>query len=145
MKRAGVGASGDARPVPRLAERLAAAARGQVCGLLIASLFAGQHTSSITSAWTGLHLVASPAWLAKCVAEQTEVLAKSGPALDYDILQSMDTLHVCIKEARVPPCCSNLPPPCSTPPCPQRSATHRSVCGCAARGGGPHAAAPHAR
>jgi sterol 14-demethylase len=31
----------------------------EITGLLIAVLFAGQHTSSITSAWTGYHMVES--------------------------------------------------------------------------------------
>lgn len=30
---------------------------GEVTGLLIAALFAGQHTSSITSTWTGAYLL----------------------------------------------------------------------------------------
>ncbi len=31
----------------------------EICGLLIAMLFAGQHTSSITSSWTGLFMLAN--------------------------------------------------------------------------------------
>ena len=31
----------------------------EITGMLIAGLFAGQHTSSITSAWTGLTMVAN--------------------------------------------------------------------------------------
>lgn len=31
----------------------------EICGLLIASLFAGQHTSSITTSWTGLYMTSS--------------------------------------------------------------------------------------
>jgi len=33
----------------------------EITGLLIATLFAGQHTSSITSAWTGYLLIANKA------------------------------------------------------------------------------------
>ena len=29
----------------------------EITGMLIATLFAGQHTSSITSAWTGLTMI----------------------------------------------------------------------------------------
>lgn len=29
----------------------------EICGFLIATLFAGQHTSSITSAWTGYNML----------------------------------------------------------------------------------------
>jgi len=71
----------------------------QITGMLIAVLFAGQHTSSITSTWTGLHLMASPEWMAKCRAEQEAVIAKHGKELTFQTLASMDTLHVCIKEA----------------------------------------------
>jgi len=35
----------------------------QITGLMIALLFAGQHTSSITSSWTGLHLLANPEYM----------------------------------------------------------------------------------
>ena len=63
--------------------------------MLIAVLFAGQHTSSITSTWTGLYLMAHPEWYAKCAAEQAAI----GGALSYEVLSRMDTLHVCIKEA----------------------------------------------
>jgi hypothetical protein len=36
---------------------------GQITGLMVALLFAGQHTSSITSTWTVLHLLHNPALL----------------------------------------------------------------------------------
>lgn len=71
----------------------------QITGMLIAVLFAGQHTSSITSTWTGLFLMSSPEWQAKCEAEQKAVRASCGEALTFDSLSKMDTLHVCIKEA----------------------------------------------
>ena len=31
----------------------------EICGFLIATLFAGQHTSSITSSWTGFCMLAN--------------------------------------------------------------------------------------
>jgi len=71
----------------------------QITGMLIAVLFAGQHTSSITSTWTGLFLMNNREWWDKCVKEQQEVRAKHGDDLSYEILTQMDTLHVCIKEA----------------------------------------------
>ena len=33
----------------------------EITGLMIAILFAGQHTSSVTSSWTGLYMIANPA------------------------------------------------------------------------------------
>lgn len=32
----------------------------EITGLLIAILFAGQHTSSVTATWTGLRMMANP-------------------------------------------------------------------------------------
>ena len=34
----------------------------EIAGLLIAILFAGQHTSSVTSSWTGYRMIATPKW-----------------------------------------------------------------------------------
>ena len=71
----------------------------QITGMLIAVLFAGQHTSSITSTWTGLFLMSHPEWMAKCLAEQKAVRASCGEELSYETLAKMDTLHLCIKES----------------------------------------------
>lgn len=86
----------------------------QVLGMLIAVLFAGQHTSSITSTWTGLLLLEShqkqkkgilegsgksATFLEKVLDEQRKVIAEHGDELTFDILQSMDSLHFSIKEA----------------------------------------------
>jgi cytochrome P450 len=35
----------------------------EIAGLLIALLFAGQHTSSVTSSWTGYRMLSNPKWL----------------------------------------------------------------------------------
>ena len=42
----------------------------QITGLMVALLFAGQHTSSITSTWTALHIIQNPALL--CVLLRAE-------------------------------------------------------------------------
>lgn len=34
----------------------------EIAGLLIAILFAGQHTSSVTSSWTGYRMLATRKW-----------------------------------------------------------------------------------
>ncbi|KAH7834385.1 hypothetical protein Vadar_015473 [Vaccinium darrowii] len=44
----------------------------EVTGLLIAALFAGQHTSSITSTWTGAYLLSNKKYLSSVLDEQTE-------------------------------------------------------------------------
>ena len=72
----------------------------QVLGMLIAVLFAGQHTSSITSTWTGLLAMANkdrvfPALL----EEQRNMMKKHDGKIDFDVLAEMDELHFAIKEA----------------------------------------------
>jgi sterol 14alpha-demethylase len=74
---------------------------GEVTGLLIAALFAGQHTSSITSTWTGAYLLRFKQYFAEAVEEQKEVMKRHGDKIDHDILAEMDVLYRCIKEALV--------------------------------------------
>ena len=72
----------------------------QVLGMLIAVLFAGQHTSSITSTWTGLLSIANKAKVMPTLeAEQTRIKSKHGDTIDFDVLAEMDELHFAIKEA----------------------------------------------
>lgn len=65
----------------------------EIGGLLIAALFGGQHTSSITSAWTGYFLLQEKEWWEKVVEEQKQVIAKHGEAMDYEALNDMPVLH----------------------------------------------------
>ena len=72
----------------------------QVLGMLIAVLFAGQHTSSITSTWTGLLSIANKAKVMPTLeAEQLKIKGKHGDVIDFDVLAEMDELHFAIKEA----------------------------------------------
>ncbi|XP_022737972.1 sterol 14-demethylase-like [Durio zibethinus] len=71
----------------------------EVTGLLIAALFAGQHTSSITSTWTGAYLLRHKEFLSAVQEEQKLLMQKHGSKVDHDILSEMDTLYRCIKEA----------------------------------------------
>lgn len=87
----------------------------EITGLLIAVLFAGQHTSSITSAWTGYFLVDSRRHSSSkkeggplaperdayglAVAEQRAIMQKHGDALSLDVLGEMEGLHRCVTEA----------------------------------------------
>uniref|UniRef100_A0A5B6YIN7 sterol 14alpha-demethylase n=1 Tax=Davidia involucrata TaxID=16924 RepID=A0A5B6YIN7_DAVIN len=71
----------------------------EVTGLLIAALFAGQHTSSITSTWTGAYLLRHKEFLSAVLAEQKTLVRKHGNKVDHDILSEMDVLYRCIKEA----------------------------------------------
>lgn len=72
----------------------------EITGMLIAALFAGQHTSSITSTWTGLMMLSRKdhCW-PKVVDEQREAMKMEEKNLTYDSLLKMDYLYVCIKEA----------------------------------------------
>jgi len=70
----------------------------EVVGMLVAALFAGQHTSSITSTWTGLELLRSPPQLAAALAEQDAVRSTYGDELSYASLGAMNVLHRAMKE-----------------------------------------------
>ncbi|TVU24923.1 hypothetical protein EJB05_27389, partial [Eragrostis curvula] len=71
----------------------------QVIGLMISLLFAGKHTSSITSIWTAAHLLADARSLKAVVEEQRQIISKYGGRMDYDVFLEMDILQRSIKEA----------------------------------------------
>ncbi|GJN25316.1 hypothetical protein PR202_gb13130 [Eleusine coracana subsp. coracana] len=72
---------------------------GEVTGLILSLIFAGKHTSSTTSTWTGARLLNNPTWLAAAMKEQERIIEKYGENnINYNILQEMDVLHRCIKE-----------------------------------------------
>ena len=72
----------------------------EVTGLLIALLFAGQHTSCITSTWTSLFIANDEKVLDRLLEEQDKVLKKDRKKkLVYDDLQEMEFLHNCMREA----------------------------------------------
>eukprot|EP00775_Hariotina_reticulata_P006190 gene6190-6426_t len=72
----------------------------EITGLLIAVLFAGQHTSSITSSWTGYFMISSKdKAFADAIDEQRHILCKHGSDLTMDVLSEMEVLHRNITEA----------------------------------------------
>lgn len=77
----------------------------EIVGLLIALLFAGQHTSSISSTWTAMFLLHNPKCLEKVFAEQHKVLdGENGTNLataevNFDHIAQMSYLENCVKEA----------------------------------------------
>ena len=74
----------------------------EIVGMLIAGLFAGQHTSSVTSSWTSLYLHSKEnrdRCLPPVLDEQLRLMAEHGDRLDYDIISKMDHLHRAMKEA----------------------------------------------
>jgi len=72
----------------------------QVTGLLIALLFAGQHTSCLSSTWTSLFLADDKSMVDRMMAEQEKVLdGDMSKPLDYDTVNQMEFLHNCMYEA----------------------------------------------
>uniref|UniRef100_A0A0E0EB00 Obtusifoliol 14-alpha demethylase n=2 Tax=Oryza meridionalis TaxID=40149 RepID=A0A0E0EB00_9ORYZ len=77
----------------------------EVVGLLVVLVFAGKHSSSSVSTWTGINLLSHPNHLAAVIAEQDRLMASRARTDDdhdrvnYDTMQEMTTLHRCIKEA----------------------------------------------
>jgi len=78
----------------------------EIVGLLLAALFAGQHTSNITSTWLGLNVLdrdrkgdnPNGPLLPKLLQEQKEVMTKYNGEINLDSLAEMDLLHACMKE-----------------------------------------------
>lgn len=70
----------------------------EVAGLLIALLFAGQHTSSITGSWTGMLLLRNKDVFERVKKEQETVMEEYGDELHYEALNKMNLLHLCVKE-----------------------------------------------
>lgn len=76
----------------------------EIVGLLIALLFAGQHTSSITSTWTAILLLHHPELLEKVMQEQETVFGGDRNAIgkdsvDFDKVANMNYLQNATKEA----------------------------------------------
>jgi len=71
----------------------------EVVGLLIALLFAGQHTSSISSTWTAMFLLHNKRCLAKVLEEQERLLKGNSETLNADHVAQMTYLDNCVKEA----------------------------------------------
>jgi len=69
-----------------------------ICGILLGGLFAGEHTSSVTSTWTLLNILQNPDVLKKVMKEQAEVFAEN-QTLTYDKIKKMKFLLCCMKES----------------------------------------------
>jgi sterol 14-demethylase len=71
----------------------------EVTGLLIALLFAGQHTSCTTSTWTLLYLLQNPTVLDQVMKEREEVVPEGKETLELEDVQKMEVLHNCVRES----------------------------------------------
>jgi sterol 14-demethylase len=70
-----------------------------IIGLLLATIFAGQHTSAVMATWTGVLLLEHPRWLPGVLAEQREVFGDVGAGMSLEALRRLVALEHCIKEA----------------------------------------------
>jgi len=68
----------------------------EVTGLMICLLFAGQHTSSVTSTWTGLYILQNKEKVMKELLEEQE---HAGKEIDHEAIKNMPILHACVSEA----------------------------------------------
>ena len=69
----------------------------EIVGLLLTLIFAGQHTSAVMAAWTGILLLQHREYLDRVRKEQETVL--SGEAMTLAELRKLVVLERCIKEA----------------------------------------------
>jgi sterol 14-demethylase len=70
-----------------------------ICGLLIGLLFAGQHTSGITSSWTGFFLLKEKKYLQEVLQEQREIIKEHGKEITFETLKKSVKLENCVREA----------------------------------------------
>jgi len=70
----------------------------EITGLLLAAIFAGHHTSSVTAAWTLVELLQNPSYLVRVLAELARVHPDGAP-IDYASLRQVDVTENAVKEA----------------------------------------------
>jgi len=70
----------------------------EITGMLLAGMFAGHHTSSVTTAWTLLELLQNKDYLARCTAEIDRVFGKGEP-VSHAALRELTETENAVKEA----------------------------------------------
>jgi len=70
----------------------------EITGLLLTLIFAGQHTSAVLAAWTGILLLAHPQYLPPVEREQAEIAGRDGE-MTLAMIRNMTVLERAIKEA----------------------------------------------
>ena len=70
----------------------------EITGLLLAAIFAGHHTSSVTTAWTLLELLQNPATLQRAIEEVDRVFGGGRP-VSHAALRELSFIECCVKEA----------------------------------------------
>jgi sterol 14-demethylase len=69
----------------------------QITGMFISMMFAGHHTTSVTSSWGMLDLLLHPEWMQKVVAELDDIYA-DGRDVSYQALREIPLLECALKE-----------------------------------------------
>lgn len=75
----------------------AALTHDEITGMLLAAMFAGHHTSSVTTAWALIELCKNPAYMRRVVAELDETYGESGQT-DYQSLRNIPVTEHAVKE-----------------------------------------------
>jgi sterol 14-demethylase len=70
----------------------------EITGMLLAAMFAGHHTSSVTVAWTLLELLSAPDYLDRLLAQLSEVY-KPGDDVTFQSLRQITLTENAVKEA----------------------------------------------
>jgi sterol 14alpha-demethylase len=70
----------------------------EITGMLLAAMFAGHHTSSVTTAWTMIELLRHPYYTRRVLA-QLEELYPPGVDINYQLLRELTLLEWAVKEA----------------------------------------------
>lgn len=70
----------------------------EITGLLLAGIFAGHHTSSVTTAWTILELLQNPTYLQRCIDEVDRVFGDGRP-VSHGALRELKLVEAAVKEA----------------------------------------------
>lgn len=70
----------------------------EITGMLLAAMFAGHHTSGVTTAWTIIELLRNPEYMAKVMAQLDEVYGEDG-AVTYQSLRQISLTEFAVKES----------------------------------------------
>jgi sterol 14-demethylase len=70
----------------------------EITGMILAVLFAGHHTSSVSSSWTLLELLGKPEYM-RSVVDELHSLYGPGDEIDFPSLRKLDRTEWAIKEA----------------------------------------------
>jgi sterol 14-demethylase len=70
----------------------------EITGMLLAAMFAGHHTSSVTTAWTLIELLRNPSYLERVVAQIDDVFGEGKP-VTFQALRELTLTEYAVKEA----------------------------------------------